>query len=77
MRQGNVDMAEGAFDMSAMQVSIDGQAVDNLSAYRAATPLFTLWLPPDNLLDRPSRPRMPLPMATRSWWRRSPKASTP
>ena len=48
---GNVDEAEGAFDMSAMQVLIDGQAVDNLSAYRAATPLFTLWLPPDNLLD--------------------------
>src|SRR6476661_2257750 len=44
---GNVDEAEGAFDMSAMQVLIDGQAVDNLSAYRAATPLFTLWLPPD------------------------------
>jgi pimeloyl-ACP methyl ester carboxylesterase len=51
----NVDMAEDAFDMSAMQVSIDGQAVDDLSAYRAATPLFTLWLPPENLLDSPQR----------------------
>jgi hypothetical protein len=45
-----VDFAEGALDMTAMQVTVDGQALGGLSAYRVATPLITLWLPQDNLL---------------------------
>jgi hypothetical protein len=43
-----VDMAESVLDMTAMQLSVDGQPIDDLSAYRAATPLFTLWLPEGN-----------------------------
>src|SRR5215211_7627131 len=46
----NVNMAESALDMSVMQLTVDGQAIDGLSAYRAATPLFTLWLPEGNEL---------------------------
>ena len=45
-----LDMAEGAFDMSTMGLTVDGQAVDDLSAYRTTTPLYTLWLPEANLL---------------------------
>ncbi|MFL5760248.1 MAG: alpha/beta fold hydrolase [Thermomicrobiales bacterium] len=47
---GNVTMAERVLDMSVMQLTVDGQAIDDLSAYRAATPLFTLWLPKGNAL---------------------------
>lgn len=43
-----VDMAESALDMTAMQLTIDDQAIDHLSAYRAASPLVTLWLPKSN-----------------------------
>ena len=50
-----VDMAERSLDMSAMSLEVDGQAVDDLAAYRAATPLLTLWLPEDNLLGTSSR----------------------
>jgi Serine aminopeptidase, S33 len=46
----NVTMAESALDMTAMQLTIDGQAIGDLLAYRAATPLFTLWLPAGNNL---------------------------
>jgi len=45
-----VDMAEGALDMAAMGLEIDGEAVVDLSAYRTTTPLFRLWLPEDNVL---------------------------
>jgi hypothetical protein len=45
-----VDMAEGAFDMTAMRLTVDGETVADLSVYRAATPGFALWLPEDNLL---------------------------
>ncbi|MBA2278036.1 MAG: hypothetical protein H0W06_09770 [Chloroflexia bacterium] len=48
-------MAESAFDMTAMRMEVDGQVVDNLSAYRATTPLVTLWLPEDNLLGSSDR----------------------
>jgi pimeloyl-ACP methyl ester carboxylesterase len=44
----NVTMAESALDMSLMQLTIDGQALYDLSSYRSATPLFTLWLPAGN-----------------------------
>jgi hypothetical protein len=44
-------MAEGAFDMTAMRLTVDGETVADLSAYRVATPRFTLWLPEDNLLE--------------------------
>lgn len=50
-----VDMAEGAFDMSAMRLTVDGETIADLSAYRAATPRFTLWLPEDNLLESDQR----------------------
>jgi hypothetical protein len=45
-----VNHAESVLDMSTMTLSVDGQAVENLSDYRAVTPLYTLWLPEDNLL---------------------------
>lgn len=47
---GALNMAEGAFDMSAMSLAVDGQSVDDLSSYRATTPLYTIWLPEANLL---------------------------
>lgn len=50
-----ITMAGSVFDMSAMRLILDGQAVENLAAYRAATPLFTLWLPADNVLGSPER----------------------
>jgi hypothetical protein len=50
-----VNMAEGAFDMATMTMSVDGQAVDNLTDDRAVTPLYTLWLPEDNLLGSPKQ----------------------
>ena len=50
-----VDTAEGAFDMSAMRLTVDGETIADLSAYRAATPRFTLWLPEDNLLGSDQR----------------------
>ena len=50
-----VDMAEGAFDMTAMRLTVDGETVADLSVYRAATPRFTLWLPEDNLLESDQR----------------------
>lgn len=46
-----VDMAEGAFDMTAMRLTVDGETVADLSVYLVATPRFTLWLPEDNLLE--------------------------
>jgi hypothetical protein len=50
-----VDMAENAFGISTMRLTVDGQDVTDLSAYRAVTPLFTLWLPEDNLLGATRR----------------------
>jgi hypothetical protein len=50
-----VDMAEGAFDMSAMRLTLDGETIADLSPYRAATPRFALWLPEDNLLGSEQR----------------------
>jgi hypothetical protein len=50
-----VDMAEGAFDMTAMQLTVDGETLVGLSSYRAATPRFALWLPEDNLLGSEQR----------------------
>jgi hypothetical protein len=50
-----VDMAEGAFDMTAMRLTVDSETVADLSAYRAATPRFALWLPEDNLLESDQR----------------------
>jgi hypothetical protein len=43
-----VDMAESALDMTAMQLTVDGHTIADLSSYRADTPLFTLWLPEGN-----------------------------
>jgi hypothetical protein len=45
-----VDQAESAVDMSAMAVTVDGETVAGFASYRAATPLFRLWLPEENLL---------------------------
>lgn len=45
-----VDNAESAIDMSAMAVAVDGETIADLASYRAATPLFRLWLPEENLL---------------------------
>jgi hypothetical protein len=50
-----VNHAESVFDMTAMTLSVDGQALENLTDYRAVTPLYTLWLPEDNLLGSPKR----------------------
>jgi hypothetical protein len=50
-----VDMAAGAFDMGMMGLTVDGQDVSDLSAYRVTTPRFTLWLPADNFLGVTSR----------------------
>jgi len=50
-----IEMAERAFDMSTMRLTVDGQAIVNLSTYRTVTPLFTLWLPEDNLLGSDER----------------------
>ena len=50
-----VDMAEGAVDMSAMRLTVDGETIADLSRYRAATPRFALWLPDDNLLGSDQR----------------------
>jgi len=50
-----VDMAEGAFDMTAMRLTVDGETIADLSPYRAATPRFALWLPDDNLLGSEQR----------------------
>ncbi len=50
-----VDMAETTLDMTTMQLTVDGQTVDDLSAYRTSTPLFTLQLPEDNLLGSSQR----------------------
>jgi len=46
-----VDEAESASDMSAMAVTVDGETIADLASYRAATPLFRLWLPRENLLE--------------------------
>ncbi|MFN8592116.1 MAG: hypothetical protein U0031_11720 [Thermomicrobiales bacterium] len=50
-----IDAAEGALDMDAMAVTVDGRRFDELAAYRASTPQFALWLPAENELgsDRP------------------------
>ena len=48
-------MAEGAFDMSAVRLTVDGETIADLSPYRAATPRFALWLPEDNLLESERR----------------------
>ena len=45
-----VAMAEREQDMTAMQLTVDGQRVADLAAYRAVTPRFTLWFPEDNLM---------------------------
>jgi len=50
-----VAMAETTQDMTTMQLSVDGQSVDDLSAYRTNTPRFPLWLPEDNLLGSSQR----------------------
>jgi hypothetical protein len=50
-----VDTAEGAFDMGTMRLSVDGQDITDLSAYRVTTPRFSLWLPDDNFLGATSR----------------------
>jgi hypothetical protein len=50
-----VSHAESVLDMSAMTLSVDGQAVENLAGYRAVSPLYTLWLPEDNLLGSPKQ----------------------
>jgi hypothetical protein len=41
--------------MTAMRLTVDGETVADLSAYRVATPRFTLWLPEDNLLESDQR----------------------
>jgi hypothetical protein len=50
-----VAMAEGAFDMTAMRLTVDGETIADLSPYRVATPRFALWLPDDNLLGSEQR----------------------
>jgi glycine cleavage system aminomethyltransferase T len=50
-----VDTAEHAFDMATMRLTVDGRDVEDLSAYRAAPPRFTLWLPEVNLLGATRR----------------------
>jgi hypothetical protein len=45
-----VDQAESAVDMSTMALTVDGETIADLAAYREATPLFRLWLPEENLL---------------------------
>ena len=50
-----VDAAEGAFDMDAMRLTVDGHDVPDLAAYRVTTPRFTLWLPEDNVLGATGR----------------------
>jgi hypothetical protein len=50
-----VAMAEREQDMTAMQLTVDGQRVADLAAYRAVTPRFTLWFPEDNLMGSASR----------------------
>ena len=50
-----VAMAERELDMTAMQLTVDGQSVADLAAYRAVTPRFTLWFPEDNLMGSASR----------------------
>jgi pimeloyl-ACP methyl ester carboxylesterase len=46
-----IDFALEAFDMSVMTLTVDGVAVPDLLSYRVRTPLFTLWLPENNILD--------------------------
>jgi hypothetical protein len=50
-----VAMAERELDMTAMQLTVDGQRVAGLPAYRIVTPCFTLWFPEDNLKGSASR----------------------
>ena len=50
-----VDMAEGELDMTATQLTVGGQRVADLAAYRTVTPRFTLWFPEDNLIGSASR----------------------
>ena len=45
-----VNHAEGVFDMSVMRLTVDGVDAGDLSAYRAVSPLYTMWLPEDNVL---------------------------
>jgi hypothetical protein len=45
-----VDHTESAVDMSTMALTVDGERIADLASYRAATPLFRLWLPQENLL---------------------------
>jgi hypothetical protein len=52
---GAVAMAEREQDMTAMQLTVDGQRVADLAAYRAVTPRFTLWFPEHNLMGSASR----------------------
>jgi hypothetical protein len=55
-RAAAVAMAGRELDMTAMQLTVDGQRVAGLADYRAVTPCFTLWFPEDNLMGSASRP---------------------
>jgi hypothetical protein len=50
-----VNHFESLVDMTPMTLSVDGQAVENLSDYRTVSPLYTLWLPEDNVLGSPKQ----------------------
>jgi hypothetical protein len=50
-----LSFAENNWDMRVMRLTVDGVDAGDLSAYRAVTPLYTLWLPEDNLLGVPQR----------------------
>ncbi len=39
---------------TAMTVSVDGQTIPDIASYRAASPLFTISLPPNNVLGVPA-----------------------
>lgn len=46
--------ATDSIDVSQIEVTIDGEPVDDLAAYRASTPLFSLVLPESNLFGAPA-----------------------
>jgi hypothetical protein len=50
-----VNHAEGVFGKSGMSLTVEGVDAGDLSAYRAVTPMYTLWLPEDNMLGVPER----------------------
>lgn len=49
-----LDMAEGASGADALGLSIDGAPAADILSYRAASSLFTVWLPEDNMLGVPA-----------------------